>query len=278
MTKPIREYAWEYFFNEEALRVEEILSGGGISDYEKSRLRLAFEAKILNWQVYKQWFLGYHGCAAIRDDLTAEEITYLHEIYIKNFSQFNKMTFQNSDLIALQTWEGHTVILGLNYSESLKKVPHALFVLCSPEILTQIIDPQSSREAIDLLWSQTESKHFDYSSQARKNFDGFVTLKITGFTTELFKMDEDLAKENLDSKVFSFALNENNPFSQAFKSGQSQAFSMDSLGLKILDYSSAVITPLKKGKNIVGFLLGLKMTEVGSEDAAVLETISTQAS
>ena len=119
MTKLIPEYSWEYFFNEEALKVEEVLSTGVNVDYEKSRLRIAFEKNILSWFSYKQWFLTHYHVPALRDDLGPSDIINLNTLYSKNHNLFNQYTFFNADLITLQIWDNKPIILGLNYNEKI---------------------------------------------------------------------------------------------------------------------------------------------------------------
>ncbi len=276
ITHQIQEHSWEYHFNEEALKVEEYLSTE--ADYEKSRLRIAFEQRILSWFDYKTWFQEQYGCAAIEDHLGLNDILNLSETYQKNKKFYSDYSFLNQDLIALQEWEGHTLFLGLNYNENLKKIPNSIFILCPAHILSQITDINTSASAIDNHWVKTESQHLDYSLQARKYFDGFVTLKIKNKNVELFKMDEDLSKEKIDPKIFNFSLTESNPFSQALITKESQTFELSSINLTILDYATAVVTPLTKGKTVLGFLLGLKTSAVNDDDKSVLEKISQEAS
>ncbi len=271
------EYSWEYFFNEEALKVEEVLSAGVNVDYEKSRLRIAFEKNILSWFAYKQWFLTHYHVPALRDDLGPSDIINLNSIYSKNHSLFNQYNFFNEDLIPLQIWDNKPIILGLNYNEKIKQIPDALFILCSPKVLNQITDENYSLAAINTSLSEIDSNHDKYTELARKNFDAFVVLKIKDNKTEIFKMDEDLRKENINVQAFQYSLKETNAFSAALRSEQSQLLDLTSAPIKILDYTSAAITPLKRGKNVVGFLVGLKTSSMNTEDTIALELISERA-
>jgi hypothetical protein len=271
------EYSWEYFFNEEALKVEEILTQGADVDYEKSRLRIAFEKSILSWSSYKQWFLTQYHVPALRDDLGPSDVVNLNSIYSKNRSFFNQYNIFTNDLIPLQMWDNKPILLGLSYNENIKQIPNAIFILCSPKVLNQITDANYSKEAINTSWSEMDSNHDEYTELARKNFDAFVVLKIKDNQTEIFKMDEDLKKENIDVKAFQYSLKESNAFSIALKSEQSQTLDLSQALIKILDYTSAAITPLKRGNNIVGFLVGLKTSEMSAEDTIALERISERA-
>ncbi len=276
MTKFIAEHSWEYFFNEEALKVEEILSEGVDVEFEKSRLRIAFERNILSWNLYKQWFFSQFQVPALRDDLGPSDIMNLNTLHIQNKSFFNHYNFFNSDMVPLKIWENKPIILGLNYSEKIKQIPNAIFILCSAKILDQIADENYSVDSINSSWTQMDSNHDEYTGLARKNFDAFVVLKIKNNETELFKMDDDLRRENIDPRAFQFSLKDSNAFSLALQSERSQNFDLSDAPIKILDFTTAVITPLKRGKNIVGFLVGLKTSSASLEDTAALENISAR--
>ncbi len=268
------EYSWEYFFNEEALKVEEVLAAGHDVDFEKSRLRTALEKNILNWSSYKQWYLDQFQVPALRDDLSPRDLMNLNHFHEKNKNFYNQYSFFHNDLIPLQMWDNKLIILGLSYDEKIKQIPNAIFILCSPKVLNQISDAHLIHEALNSSWSEMDSHHDEYTEIARKNFDAFVILKIQDNQTQVFKMDEDLRKENVDIQAFQFSLTENNVFSIAFKTEKSQLLDLTSTSIKILDYTSAAITPLKRGQNIVGFLVGLKTTDTSLEDTEALERIS----
>ena len=271
------EYSWEYFFNEEALKVEEFLASGEHVDFDKSRLRIALEQNILNWSSYKQWFLNQFHVPALRDDIGPGDLMNLHHIHEKNKTLFNQYSVLSSDLISLQMWDNKIIILGFNYDEKIKNIPNAVFILCSPKLLSQITDTHFLSEALNSSWSEMDSHHDEYTEIARKNFDAFVILKIHDNQTQVFKMDEDLRKENVDIQAFQYSLKENNAFSTALKTEKSQLLDLTTTSIKILDYTSAAITPLKRGQNIVGFLVGLKTTKTSLEDTQALELISSRA-
>ena len=277
MTKLIPEYSWEYFFNEEALKVEEILASGNEVDFEKSRLRIALEKNILKWPLYKQWFLNQFHVSALHDDIGPSDVIKLNHLHEKSKNFYNQYSFFHNDLIPLQMWDNKLIILGLNFDEKIKKIPNAIFILCPPQILNRITDSYLSDEALNSSWSEMDSNHDEYAEIARKNFDAFVILKIQDNQTFVFKMDEDLRKENVDLQAFQYSLKENNVFSAALKTEKSQLLDLTTTSIKILDYTSAAITPLKRGQNIVGFLVGLKTTDTSLEDTKALEKISIRA-
>ncbi|MFN3455377.1 MAG: hypothetical protein ACK41T_10500 [Pseudobdellovibrio sp.] len=128
------------------------------------------------------------------------------------------------------------------------------------------------------LWKNLSSKHNDFSYQARKNFDAYVVLKVTqDQKTELYKMDEDLEKEQLDRKIFSYDLTQGSPFQHVYETHFSEIFELKSLGLKILDFQYGCISAIKLGPKVVGFLVGFKTTYLSQDDISTLESISEKA-
>lgn len=278
MSKQLSDYAWEYYFNEEALKVEELLSSGQAIDYGKSRLRIALEQNILPWSRYKDWFQKQYDTPVLNDHLGPSDLISLSETFNRNKIFFINTLDLSADQIAFQMWDDKIIILGLSLTEKVQQIPHSIFILCSPQTLNLISDPNSSQNEINSAWSKIDSQHFDLCLQARKIFDAFIVLKIKNNQTELFKLDEDLSRENLDENLFKYSLKVANPFTNAIKLNQSQSFDLSELNMKILDYVSGTITPLKKGQNTVGFLLGLKTTAINAEDNLTLESISSKVS
>lgn len=278
MAKQHSDYAWEYYFNEEALKVEELLSSGAAIDYGKSRLRMALERNILSWSSYKVWFQNHFDTPVLNDHLGPSDIISLCETFNKNKVFFINTLDLSADQIAFQMWDDKIIILGLSLSEKIRQIPNSIFILCSPQIINLISDPHSSQSEINAAWTKIDSQHFDLCLEARKNFDAFIVLKIKNNQTELFKLDDDLSREKLDENIFKYSLKTANPFTNAIKLNQSQSFDLSELNMKILDYVSGTITSLKKGQNTVGFLLGLKTTAVNADDNLTLESISLRVS
>ncbi|AZZ36731.1 hypothetical protein CIK05_07980 [Bdellovibrio sp. qaytius] len=128
------------------------------------------------------------------------------------------------------------------------------------------------------VWQNLDTNHGSFSDIARKKFDAYVVLRVTGKnTTELYKMDEDLEKEELDNAIFSYDLTAENPFTNVFKNHFTETFNINQLGLKILDFKYACISAIKLGPKVVGFLVGFKTTHLSQDDITTLESISEKA-
>ncbi len=124
------------------------------------------------------------------------------------------------------------------------------------------------------VWNQIENNHLANSDKARKQFDAYLVLKIVENKTTIFKMDDDLAKEDLNESLFKYEMNGENPFSKVYKNGITESFNLAQMGLVILDFRYACITPLKIGKQVFGFLIGFKTSEMLNIDEIVLDNIS----
>ena len=125
-------------------------------------------------------------------------------------------------------------------------------------------------------WSQIEDNHQNLSEIVRKKFDGYVVLKLNDGYTSLFKMDEDLIKENLSEGLFKYQISGDNPFAQVYKSQMTESFNLEQLGLVILDFKYACITPLKLGPQVLGFIIGFKISAMTAADEETLESILFQ--
>ncbi len=124
------------------------------------------------------------------------------------------------------------------------------------------------------IWNLVDKNHLDNTDIARKHFDAFVVLKIIDDQTEIYKMDDDLAKEEINQGLFIYNLKMDNPFSKVLKNQTTQSVNLSELGLVILDFKYASITPLKLGNEILGFYVGFKISETSMDDENTLEDIS----
>jgi len=132
--------------------------------------------------------------------------------------------------------------------------------------------PQS---VTDRIWDNLAAHHDDYAMTARKQFDAYLVLRVTPEeTTEVYKMDEDLAKEDINFNVFKYDLKKANPFHNVYQKHFTETFNINQLGLKILDFKYACVSVIKLGKKVVGFLVGFKTTHLSQEDISTLESIS----
>lgn len=303
------EQNWEQFFPDAILSVEELLASGDIELLQKSKLKIALENKFLNWNDYKTWATNFYGIPVL-EKLDEKSITKLRKQHLELVEGYSQYTALNSELIPLQSWDGHLLVAGLEYTEKVATLPQAIFFLCSPDNLAYIAntpvkkaaEPVVSNERPDGLeintpaptpvlqvvsesgmtgnhvWQNLESHHSDFSEIARKNFDAYVVLRVNAQQkTELYKMDEDLEKEELDRLLFTYDLKDENPFANVFKNHFTETFNINQLGLKILDFKYACISAIKLGPKVVGFLVGFKTTHLSQDDITTLESISEKA-
>lgn len=304
------EQNWEHFFPDAILSVEELLTSGDPALLQKSKLKIALENKFLKWNDYKAWASNFYGVPVL-EKLDEQSITKLRKQHLELVEGYSQYTVLNSELIPLQTWDGHLLVAGLEYdADKFQTLPQALFFLCSPENLSFISNtpvrktaepvqplaaaapqPAATAQPTPLhavsesgmtgnhVWQNLETQHGSFSEIARKNFDAYVVLRVnpTNQKTELYKMDEDLEKEELDRMLFSYDLNEENPFANVYKNHFTEQFNINQLGLKILDFKYACITAIKLGPKVVGFLVGFKTTHLSQDDITTLESISEKA-
>lgn len=301
------EQNWEHFFPDAILSVEELLASGDPELLQKSKLKIALENNFLNWNEYKTWASGFYGVPVL-EKLDEKSITRLRKQHLELVEGYSQYTALNSELIPLQSWDGHLLVAGLEYSEKVETLPQAIFFLCSPDNLAfisntpvrkvlQPLEPVAQPEGLiqealvpalqivsesgmtgQHVWQNLETKHGDFSEIARKNFDAYVVLRVNSQNkTELYKMDEDLEKEELDRMLFAYDLSEENPFANVFKNHFTETFNINQLGLKILDFKYACISAIKLGPKVVGFIVGFKTTHLSQDDITTLESISEKA-
>ena len=91
-------------------------------------------------------------------------------------------------------------------------------------------------------------------------------------------MDSDLEKEGISNLIFEYALQEKNPFQKVYESGISESFSLTQLDINLPGYRYACITPLKRGTQIVGFLMGIKKDHLSEKDQITLQELALEAS
>ena len=303
------EQSWEQFFPDAILSVEELLNSGDPALNNKSKLKIALENKFIDWNEYKVWASAFYGVPVL-DKLDENTITQLRKQHLECVEGYSQYSAFNSELIPLQSWDGQLLVAGLELTEKVQSLPQAIFFLCSVENLAfisntpvrKVLQPLDSAIVSTILqqaenqvapapaavaengmsnnhvWQNLETHHGDFSEIARKKFDAYVVLRVTGKNmTELYKMDEDLEKEELDTAIFSYDLTSENPFTNVFKNHFTETFNINQLGLKILDFKYACISAIKLGPKVVGFLVGFKTTHLSQDDITTLESISEKA-
>jgi hypothetical protein len=126
------------------------------------------------------------------------------------------------------------------------------------------------------LWDYISERHDEYSFEARKQFDAYMVLKIENKHTHVFKMDPDFQKREANLRLFDYDLETDNPFKKVLESGNSESFNINQLGFELFDFKYACITPLKRGPNTIGFLLGLKTGRLAENDQILLEDLAKE--
>lgn len=297
--------SWEQFFPDAILSVEELLASGDPALLKKSKLKIALENNYLNWNDYKTWASAFYGVPVL-EKLNEKSITSLRKNHLECVEGYSQYPAFDSDLIPLQTWDGQLLVAGIELSDKVKSLPQAVFFLCSlenlafisnnpirkvleplePELVSTLLQPHEVKPVVisengmnnNHVWQNLDAHHGDFSEIARKKFDAYVVLRVTPKnTTELYKMDEDLEKEELDNAIFSYDLTAENPFTNVFKNHFTETFNINQLGLKILDFKYACISAIKLGPKVVGFLVGFKTTHLSQDDITTLESISEKA-
>ena len=74
--------------------------------------------------------------------------------------------------------------------------------------VTEAVKYKSERE----IWEFIKERHNEYIFEVRKQFTAYIVLKVDYNNTRVFKMDPDLAKENVNEQLFNYSLREENPF------------------------------------------------------------------
>ena len=333
----ISDVSWENEFKNALLSVEELLASGDISVAGKSKIRLALEYGFLSWDEYSAWCVANYNCTLLKK-LNKKQINQLKDMYHEQRPLLNHIQNLSDDLIAIESWDGHPLVLGLEYQEDIIKEQKSVFVLCHPDILSELVQSEESiynndetysqissdsaempaglfeindnqaglfikelaknnviatsteleEEKSEIasftgtshhnIWHNIDKQHQDFSIQARKQFDAYIVLKVNSQQkTELYKMDEDLEKEELHSKLFEYDLNQDNPFKNVYENQITETFNINQLGLSILDFKYACISALKLGPKVIGFLVGFKTTHLSQDDISTLESISEKA-
>ena len=332
---------WEEVFIQQAIELEEKMNSIDLSALNQSRLRIALEKNILNWNDYKNWLSTEINCSILNDSIDINKKNDLLKRSSIAYEAFSHYQFWSEDLIPLDTWDENLIVIGLERNERLNELPKAIFILASPEVLTtfaknifpteigsetnsgyssdensvqvsiensnesslldgidmHIAPPKIAFDAHSLsanlsnlsattneqeigpgasVWDYISERHDEYCFEVKKQFDAYLVLRVSSNKTSVFKMDEELQNKNLNAQIFDYSLSENNPFKKVFESGLSESFNMNQLGVQILDFKYACITPLKRAHKIVGFLVGLKNKNLADTDQELLEDLAKE--
>lgn len=126
------------------------------------------------------------------------------------------------------------------------------------------------------VWEFIAERHQEYSFEAKKQFDAFVVLKINNNKTQVFKMDPDLTRQNVNHMIFEYNLEHDSPFKSIFKNKRSESHSLEKLSMFFADYQFACITPLLRGDKVLGFFVGFKKGALSQQDKNLLDELAEE--
>ncbi len=305
---------WEEFFIQEALELEEKMKNFDHSSLDKPKLLIALESNILKWTSYETWFCAETGCCSFKSSISEQEISHLIVSAKDSVDIYSNHGIWDEQLIPLMTWNDHIYVLGLHYPTKLMALKNHVFILTPPHILQlfskNIFDqPEletevesdsktySILEGLDFnisapsisfgkqdkgesertaIWEFISERHEEFSFEAKKHFSAFMVLRIENSKTKVFKMDSDLEKDGINSLIFEYNLNDENPFKKVYQTGSSESFSLTQLGIGVNNFKYACITALKRGDTVVGFLVGFKAANLSEKDTTLLEDLAKE--
>lgn len=133
-----------------------------------------------------------------------------------------------------------------------------------------------SKQSETEIWDLVGERYEEYCFESRKQFDAFLILRLNFDLTNMFKMDPDLEKKNINEKLFEYSIVRDEAFKSVVEHGKSVLVKSADLGLELLNYKNICITPIRRSKAIVGFFMGFKNNQISQEDAALLEELSKE--
>lgn len=143
----------------------------------------------------------------------------------------------------------------------------------SPSVFSSAAKPES----VDKIWDFISERHQEYSFEVKKQFDAFLVLKVLNNKTNIFKMDPDLSRQNINPMIFEYNLELDGPFKSIYNSKRADVFSMQQLEIRLNDFKHAYIAPLIRGTHIVGFFVGFKKNALSQQDKNLLAELAVEA-
>lgn len=125
-------------------------------------------------------------------------------------------------------------------------------------------------------WEYVTDRHDEYSFEAKKQFDAYVVLKIAAGRTKVFKSDEDFFSSGVKEDQLVFDIKEDNPFHKVFYSEKSEVFNVSQLEKNLGNYKYMCVSALKRGSDVLGFLVGLKKTNLSEKDQNLLDDLAKE--
>lgn len=133
-----------------------------------------------------------------------------------------------------------------------------------------------NKQAESEIWDLVGERYEEYCDESRKQFDAFLILRLSFDLTQIFKMDPDLEKKNINEKLFEYSTIRDDAFKKVIEEGRSVIASSSELGLELLNYKNICITPITRSRVIVGFFMGFKNGNISGNDTALLEELSKE--
>lgn len=154
--------------------------------------------------------------------------------------------------------------------------------------LTAVIEPAApsapsvfssaaKSDPTDKIWEFISERHQEYSFEVKKQFDAFIILKVSNDKTQIFKMDPDLSKQNINPMIFEYDLESDGPFKAVRTNKRAEVYSMKQLEIHLNDFQHAYIAPLIRGDRIVGFFVGFKKKALSQQDKTLLAELAVEA-
>ena len=126
------------------------------------------------------------------------------------------------------------------------------------------------------IWDLVGERYEEYIFESRKQFNAFLILRLSYDLTQMFKMDPDLEKKNINEKLFEYSISKDEAFKDIMISNRSKIVLSKEIGLDLLNYQNICITPIKRSNNIVGFFMGFKYQQITPQDVKLLEDLSKE--
>jgi len=149
--------------------------------------------------------------------------------------------------------------------------------LASQAITRGIPRGQTTAKPIETeIWDLVGERYEEYCDESKKQFDAFLILRLNFDLTQIFKMDPELEKKNINDKLFEYSTVRDEAFKQILKDGKSVTTTASDLGLDLLNYKNICITPITRSRAIVGFFMGFKNGQITATDTSLLEELSKE--
>jgi hypothetical protein len=195
---------WENYFQDAILSVEEFLNKNSDMQKTKSKLKIALENNFMTWFEYKEWAKDYYGYPIMLID-DPQTILHLQKKYQKHRYLHSEQNIWTDDLIALDQWDDQLIVIGLEPSVGLKKIPNHIFIFCAPDLLKLITQETIAQSAVksstqsSSVLKENETKNIE-SDQIKLSIPEDLSASLPDL--ELLKLDlEQTADEKSHKEI-----------------------------------------------------------------------------